>query len=68
MTVEELGEPILDRVLEPGDTLYFPRGVIHQAVTPEDTHSLHITLSVYQKCCWSDYLEKVCRLLPSVNH
>lgn len=26
----EIGEPILDVTLEPGDLLYFPRGVIHQ--------------------------------------
>ena len=29
----DLGPCILDTVLEPGDLLYFPRGVIHQAVT-----------------------------------
>jgi len=56
---EGLGEPILDRVLEPGDTLYFPRGVIHQGVTMGDQHSLHITLSLYQKYNWSDYMEKL---------
>ena len=27
---EEIGQPILDIVLDPGDLLYFPRGVIHQ--------------------------------------
>ena len=59
LTQEELAEPILDRVLEPGDTLYFPRGVIHQAVTLEDTHSLHLTLSFYQKYTWSDFMEKL---------
>ena len=26
----EMGEPILDTVLEAGDMLYFPRGTIHQ--------------------------------------
>ena len=56
---EELGEPILDRVLQAGDALYFPRGTIHEATTPDDSHSLHVTLSVHQKCCWSDYMEKV---------
>lgn len=30
MHQEELGEPILDVVLEPGDLLYFPRGTYHQ--------------------------------------
>jgi len=59
MTEEELGEPILDRVLQPGDTLYFPRGIIHQATTTGDSHSLHLTLSVYQKNCWSDFMEKL---------
>ncbi len=29
-TQEEIGEPIIDCVLEPGDLLYFPRGFIHQ--------------------------------------
>ena len=33
-------------VLEPGDTLYIPRGVLHDAVATEQT-SLHITLGVY---------------------
>ena len=30
LSAEELGEPILDVVLEPGDLLYFPRGTYHQ--------------------------------------
>ena len=29
---EEIGEPILDTVLEAGDILYFPRGMIHQVI------------------------------------
>ena len=59
MQQENLGEPILDKVLEAGDTLYFPRGVIHQGFTLKDSHSLHITISLYQKSSWGDYLEKV---------
>ena len=27
---DEIGEPILDVILEAGDLLYFPRGTIHQ--------------------------------------
>lgn len=27
---KDLGKPILDTVLDPGDLLYFPRGTIHQ--------------------------------------
>ena len=29
---DEIGKPILDTVLNPGDLLYFPRGVIHQVL------------------------------------
>ncbi|XP_076678970.1 bifunctional lysine-specific demethylase and histidyl-hydroxylase NO66 [Andrena cerasifolii] len=57
----EIGEPILDTVVNAGDLLYFPRGTIHQGETLDDTHSLHITLSVYQKNSWGDFIEK---LLP----
>ncbi|HWL33854.1 MAG TPA: cupin domain-containing protein [Gaiellaceae bacterium] len=43
-----LGEPgasILDVVLQAGDTLYLPRGWLHQALTSDDD-SLHITVGV----------------------
>lgn len=60
-TQSEIGTPILDTVVNAGDLLYFPRGTIHQGETIDDTHSLHITLSVYQKNSWGDFLEK---LLP----
>lgn len=55
----EIGEPMLDVVLEPGDLLYFPRGVIHQANTVSGNHSLHITLSVYQKQSFGDFFEQL---------
>jgi hypothetical protein len=41
----EPGEPMLDLVLEPGDTLYMPRGWLHQALT-SDEDSLHLTVGV----------------------
>jgi ribosomal protein L16 Arg81 hydroxylase len=44
----ELGEPgpaVLDVVLQPGDTLYLPRGWLHEALT-SDTDSLHLTVGV----------------------
>ncbi|XP_068731298.1 ribosomal oxygenase 1-like [Montipora capricornis] len=56
---DEVGEPILDTELVAGDVLYFPRGTIHQADTPSDTHSLHITVSTYQKNAWIDFMEKL---------
>jgi len=52
----EIGEPILDVTLEAGDLLYFPRGTIHQGVC-EDSHSLHITVSVNQLNTWGDMLK-----------
>lgn len=57
----EIGEPILDTIVSAGDLLYFPRGTIHQGTTIDDTHSLHVTLSMYQRNSWCDLLEK---LLP----
>lgn len=53
----EIGSPILETTLEPGDLLYFPRGFIHQANTVDGYHSLHITLSVYQQHSIGDYLK-----------
>ncbi len=41
----EPGEPVLDVTQGPGDTLYLPRGWLHQALTSE-TDSLHITVGV----------------------
>lgn len=41
----EPGEPVLDTTLTAGDTLYLPRGWLHQAVT-SDTDSLHLTIGV----------------------
>jgi lysine-specific demethylase/histidyl-hydroxylase NO66 len=44
----ELGAPreaVLDLVLGPGDTLYFPRGWLHEALT-SDEDSLHLTVGV----------------------
>ncbi|XP_034653058.1 bifunctional lysine-specific demethylase and histidyl-hydroxylase NO66 [Drosophila subobscura] len=59
----ELGEPLMDIVLHPGDVLYFPRGWIHQALTEKNSHSLHITLSAYQQQSYANLMEK---LMPLV--
>lgn len=56
---DDLGEPLLQTVLEPGDLLYFPRGFIHQAECQDGVHSLHLTLSTYQRNTWGDFLEAV---------
>ncbi|XP_072302404.1 ribosomal oxygenase 1 [Eucyclogobius newberryi] len=55
----EIGEPILEVVLEAGDLLYFPRGFIHQGDCLPDAHSMHITISSYQKNNWGDLLLKM---------
>mmetsp|Transcript_34607 Transcript_34607/g.80937 ORF Transcript_34607/g.80937 Transcript_34607/m.80937 type:complete len:263 (+) Transcript_34607:2-790(+) len=36
--------------------MYFPRGVVHQAVSTGDHHSLHLTFSTYQRHTWADLL------------
>lgn len=56
---DEIGECIFEKILEPGDILYFPRGWIHQAKTVDNQHSLHITLSVYQKTSYADLFEEL---------
>ncbi|KAG6440800.1 hypothetical protein O3G_MSEX001507 [Manduca sexta] len=43
---EEIGEPVMEVTLQAGDMLYFPRGYIHQGVTIDGEHSLHVTINV----------------------
>jgi len=57
----EIGKPIMDVILEPGDLLYMPRGTIHQGNCLEEAHSLHLTVSCHQLTSYGDLLEK---LLP----
>ncbi|XP_016317120.1 bifunctional lysine-specific demethylase and histidyl-hydroxylase NO66-like isoform X2 [Sinocyclocheilus anshuiensis] len=56
---DEIGQPIMDVVLEAGDLLYFPRGFIHQDDCLPDTHSLHLTVSSFQRNSWGDLLLKL---------
>jgi ribosomal protein L16 Arg81 hydroxylase len=51
----EPGEPVLDVTLRAGDTLYLPRGWLHQAMT-SDTHSLHLTVGI-STYLWLDALK-----------
>lgn len=48
------GEPILDVTMQAGDTLYLPRGWLHQAMT-SDAASLHMTVGV-SVVTWLDAL------------
>lgn len=53
---ESIGEPMMEVLLEPGDMLYFPRGVIHQCKTEGSGHSTHISISTYQQNTWGDFM------------
>ena len=46
-TVHSAGDLTEEIKLEPGDTLYIPRGMMHDAVATGDDASLHITIGVY---------------------
>ncbi|CAK1555278.1 unnamed protein product [Leptosia nina] len=58
-TDDVIGEPIMEVTLKAGDMIYFPRGYIHQGVTIDGEHSLHVTISMYQKHSWADLFEKM---------
>lgn len=54
---EDLGATVVDDVLEPGDTLYIPRGWPHYASTTGEA-SIHLTLGVHV-LTWLDVLGAV---------
>ena len=56
----ELGEPTFEVDLKPGDLLYIPRGLIHDAITT-DTASVHITLGLHPNY-WFELLQDVADL------
>lgn len=45
---DQLPGNAVEITLSPGDVLYLPRGVIHEAIA-EDSFCTHVTLSVYQR-------------------
>jgi len=59
---DDVGNPVIEVDLEPGDMIYMPRGTIHQGNCLNEEHSLHITISAYQLNSWTDLFEK---LLPA---
>jgi len=46
MQMDELGEPLAEIELEPGDMLYMPRGIVHCAHSGPEESSIHVTFSV----------------------
>ncbi len=61
-------EPALaeQTLLEAGDLLYLPRGVLHRAVAPPDRPSLHLTVCV-TSTYWVDFLKVAVEAL-SLDH
>ena len=56
----ELGDPSFEVELKPGDLLYIPRGLIHDAITT-DAASVHITLGLHPNY-WFELLREVANL------
>ncbi|XP_063923209.1 ribosomal oxygenase 1 [Zophobas morio] len=56
---KDIGEPFMELTLNAGEMLYFPRGTIHEGHTDEYSHSLHITVSVYQQTSYADLLQHI---------
>jgi hypothetical protein len=52
-----LGEPVREVDLMPGDLLYLPRGIVHDAIS-NDTASLHLTIGAAHPT-WTELLHKV---------
>lgn len=50
-------KPVFEGWLEEGDTLYVPRGFIHQAHTVSNSHSHHVTISVCRHFAYADFFE-----------
>jgi ribosomal protein L16 Arg81 hydroxylase len=44
---EESGPPLLEHLAQAGDTLYLPRGFVHEASATADDSSLHVTLGIH---------------------
>ena len=51
--VHEVGDPTDEFVLRAGDTVYIPRGMMHDADAHDEEASLHITLGLVTKT-WAD--------------
>lgn len=55
--VHAAGDPRMELELRPGDLLYLPRGVMHEARATDD-FSLHVTLGFYP-ILWTDVVREV---------
>ncbi|WP_330343200.1 cupin domain-containing protein [Streptomyces sp. NBC_00557] len=55
-TAEQLGEPVIDVLLEPGDVLYLPYDTPHAAAA-EDLASVHLSIMIRPRM-WKDLLRQ----------
>ena len=61
--VHKVGEKVSEFILEPGDCVYIPRGMMHDANNEGEEASLHITVGLIVKT-WADLmLEAVSQLM-----
>lgn len=56
LSQQEIGQPFLDVVLRPGDSLYAPRGTIHQCVSLANAASMHVTVSLNLRSSWGNLI------------
>lgn len=59
----QLGLPVIEAVLEPGDCLYLPRGFLHQG-DAQDEPSVHLTIGIHV-VTWLDLLSVALRQTAS---
>lgn len=67
LTHDEIGKPVLEVTLHPGDVLYLPRGFVHEAEASAEEPSAHLTLSSYQQWSWFNLTERVLDTCYSVR-
>ncbi len=53
--IHKAGDPVEEFLLEAGDCVYIPRGLMHDAITDGDESSLHITVGLIVKT-WADLM------------
>lgn len=53
--VHKAGDPVEEFLLEAGDCVYIPRGLMHDAITDGEESSLHITVGLIVKT-WADLM------------
>ena len=65
LQAKSLGKAFMEIEMSPGDVLYLPRGVVHEAQALEES-STHLTISFLQKWSWADLIGKAVEALTSL--